>query len=87
MWDTSTGLPGAGNINYSREWKITFFPRDAVHRAARKVTVLISLVQDCGTADNCLVWGSPSSTVRCCRRKVKEGDQILGDQTVSSNDS
>lgn len=59
-----------------------FLFRDAVHRAARKATVLISLVQGSGTADNCLAWGSPGSAAQCCRRKVKEGDQM-----VSSNDS
>lgn len=36
---------------------MVFFSRDTVHRAAKKMTVLISLVQDCGTADNCLAWG------------------------------
>lgn len=73
---TSTALPGTGNIHCSKDWKVLAFP------AARKVTGLISFVQGCGTADNCLARGSPSSTAQCCRRKVKEGDQM-----VSSSDS
>lgn len=92
QWTSADGLlcqRGTPAQNYQALGIVTaagtgkcFHFRDTVHRAARKVTGLISLVQGCGTADNCLAWGSPSSTAQCCRRKVKEGEQM-----VSSNDS
>lgn len=52
-----------GIFSTARTGKCFLF-RGTVHRAARKVTGLINLVQGCGTAGNCLAWGSPSCTAQ-----------------------